>query len=232
MSGKVSSKIVTDGLVLNLDGANPKSYMSGSTIWDDLTYYKNNGTLTNGPTFDTNNGGSIVFDGVNDYINLGTSIGKLVQFTISVWLKPNNWNNCGIVFSSNTGGGQGPTHWGLWGRGGGNIEVFVSNGITLQVANTNLPWSSLGVPTSSYTNIVITINGLNISLFKNSIQVGSNIIQTVQQSGIMYDLCIGKNPADTGYFYNGLISNTYIYNRALSPSEVLQNYNALKNRFI
>ena len=65
MSGKVSSKIVTDGLVLYLDSGNPNSYTSGSTIWNDLTNINNNVNLINGPTFDTNNGGSIFFDGTN-----------------------------------------------------------------------------------------------------------------------------------------------------------------------
>jgi len=59
--------IVTDGLVFAVDAANPSSYVSGSTIWKDQTVNQNDGTLTNGPTFDSGNGGSIVFDGVDDY---------------------------------------------------------------------------------------------------------------------------------------------------------------------
>ena len=66
--------VVYNGLVLYLDAANNKSYVSGSTSWNDLTGNKNVGTLTNGPTFNTGSGGSIVFDGVDDYVNLGTSI--------------------------------------------------------------------------------------------------------------------------------------------------------------
>jgi len=58
--------ISDDGLVLSLDAANTKSYINGSTTWTDLSRRGNNGTLINGPTFDSTNLGSIVFDGVND----------------------------------------------------------------------------------------------------------------------------------------------------------------------
>ena len=61
--------IVTNGLVLNLDAANPRSYPPAynGTTWFDLSGNSNNGTLTNGPTYNTGSGGSIVFDGVDDY---------------------------------------------------------------------------------------------------------------------------------------------------------------------
>ncbi len=62
--------IVTNGLVLYLDASNTKSYVSGSTTWSDVSRSGNNGTLINGPTFNSANGGSIVFDGTNDYVDL------------------------------------------------------------------------------------------------------------------------------------------------------------------
>lgn len=220
--------IITDQLILNLDAGDPASYPGSGTTWYDLTSNNNDGTLVNGVVYSS---GSMIFDGVNDFVNLGTSIGKLPQFTISVWLKPSNWNNCGIVFSSNTGGGQAATHWGLWGRVGGNIEVWVSDGLSYQSANTSLSWSSSDVPNSSFTNIVITVDGSNIRIFKNSIQIGSDITQTISQSGTAYDLFIGENPADSGYFYEGSISDVLMYSKALSSTEVIQNFNAQKSRY-
>jgi hypothetical protein len=82
--------VVTDGLVLSLDAANIKSYVSGSTTWYDKSGNGNNGTLTNGPTFDSNNGGNLVFNGTNQYIDCGSS--SLLNFgtgnyTIGVWFK-------------------------------------------------------------------------------------------------------------------------------------------------
>ena len=68
MAFSYSPKIITDGLVLYLDAANPYSYVSGSTVWNDISRTMTSGSLINGPTFSSANNGSIVFDGVNDYV--------------------------------------------------------------------------------------------------------------------------------------------------------------------
>jgi hypothetical protein len=79
-----SGKIVTSGLVLALDAADKNSYPGSGTTWTDLSGNGNNGTLVNGPTFSSANGGSIVFDGVDDYVTCGTNSSTLVSsMTIS-----------------------------------------------------------------------------------------------------------------------------------------------------
>ena len=92
MAFNYSPKIVTNGLVLCLDAGNVKSYVSGSTTWTDLSPTQKNGILTNGPTFNSSNGGSIVFDGVDDYIN--SSFAAPASETIIVWAKSalSAWN--------------------------------------------------------------------------------------------------------------------------------------------
>ena len=79
--------VVYNGLVLYLDAANNKSYVSGSTSWLDLTpNQSNSGSLTNGPTFNTGSGGNIVFDGTNDYIDFyASSLGTTT--TVELWAK-------------------------------------------------------------------------------------------------------------------------------------------------
>ena len=84
--------IVTNGLVLNLDAANPRSYPQpyNGTAWQNIAPVSSSlvGTLTNGPTFNSSNGGSIVFDGVDDncvlgiVLNMGTN-----SLTINTWFK-------------------------------------------------------------------------------------------------------------------------------------------------
>ena len=87
--------IITNGLVLALDAANTKSYVSGSTVWRDLSGNNNSGSLTNGPTFNSANGGSIVFDGVDDYCVNSLSNGFTAAMTIITIAKSTNstWNN-------------------------------------------------------------------------------------------------------------------------------------------
>lgn len=79
-------KIVTDGLVLALDAADTNSYTSGSTTWRDMSGNGNNSTLTNGPTFDSGNGGSIVFDRVDDYANFYAP-NLTTTTTVEMWTK-------------------------------------------------------------------------------------------------------------------------------------------------
>ena len=80
-------RTITDGLVLCLDAANTKSYPGSGTTWTDLSGRGNTGTLTNGPTYSSANGGSIVFDGTDDIVN--TSYVSSNAFTWSVWFKTN-----------------------------------------------------------------------------------------------------------------------------------------------
>ena len=80
-----SPRIVTDGLVLYLDAANNRSYPGTGTTWSDLVG-SNNGTLNNGPTFSGANGGSIVFDGSDDYINMGDILSAPSSLSIFSWV--------------------------------------------------------------------------------------------------------------------------------------------------
>ena len=85
--------IITDGLVLALDAANSRSYPGTGTTWSDLSGNGNSGTLTNGPTFNSGNGGSIVFDGVDDNISFSGntfnySPGTSGEVSLEIWVYP------------------------------------------------------------------------------------------------------------------------------------------------
>ena len=111
MSVSYNSSIVTNGLVLCLDAGNPRSYPGSGTAWYDVSGNNKTGTLVNGPSYNSSNGGSFVFDGVDDYVNVnnfnvshGTS-----NFTYSCWAylsgKPSlgtifengSWTNCILI---------------------------------------------------------------------------------------------------------------------------------------
>ena len=86
MSVEGGPDIVTNGLVLYLDAANNRSIVSGSTTWFDLSRNGNTGSLINGPTYSSANGGSIVFDGANDYVACG-NLTTLNNMSIGMWVK-------------------------------------------------------------------------------------------------------------------------------------------------
>ena len=93
--------LIQDGLVLSLDASDRNSYVSGSTTWFDLSGNNYNGSLINGPTFNTGSGGNIIFDGTNDEVTIGSKNGASFvdtdNMTLSVFLKINNKNVAGVL---------------------------------------------------------------------------------------------------------------------------------------
>lgn len=211
-----SPKIVTSGLVLCLDAANKLSYPSTGTSWYDLSGNNNNGTLTNGPTFNGGNGGCIVFDGVDDYVNNSQlTITGNQSFSWGAWIRPTATGT--PVFFGNNSTGLGMVSY--WDSANNKVRVGTWGFDRLTSGTTILPstwgytfWTWNGTTLTSYTNGIAdgTATGFSFNI--------SNIYTTI------------GNAVNSQYF-NGRISQTFIYNRALSASEVLQNYNANKTRF-
>jgi|688.fasta_scaffold81874_4 hypothetical protein len=226
--------IVTNGLVLYLDAANSISYVSGSTIWRDLSG-NNNGTLTNGPTFDSGNGGSIVFDSTDDYVNVPTAanLNLTSQGTISVWINPSTVTQglfAGLV-AKNSGGSVNLQSYTLSWR-------QVSGAFIAQICNGSGTYDEIFAPLPTvanvWYNIVFTWNGSQLVLYNNSVVIGTTT-QTINNQILSTDLTIGgftyKGAGGGGEPFNGKIANVKIYNKGLSAQEVLQNYNATKYRF-
>ena len=89
---KGGSKIVTDGLILYYDGANPNSLFNSGTKFNDLSGSNYVGTLYNGASYVTDNGGGVSFDGLDDTIDLGTILDGVIAgtsptYTVQVWVK-------------------------------------------------------------------------------------------------------------------------------------------------
>ena len=226
--------IVRDGLVLALDTANPTSYPGSGVIWKDQTINQNNGTLTNGPTFSEDGGGSIVFDGVNDTTNFGNILNiGLNSWTMSCWVK--------FTTGSGTFGIMGKTSYrSNIGRytlyvDGGNIYALFQPSVNAICSTSITPYLD-----NKFHNLCMTINRTNfLTLYIDGMVKGipTNISSTsnINLNTSTDFLYIGSYANNTGqlpsFFLNGGIANASIYNRALSSSEILQNYNALKSRF-
>jgi hypothetical protein len=239
---------VTNGLVLSLDAANVKSYTSGSTTWRDLSGNNNSGSLVNGPTFSSDSGGSIVFDGTNDFITCGnrSNIQTFSQITLNTWVKFSGLDYVGSTgnlvgfMGKGTPDGAPPTpNTGFWfsydnrlNRSKFTYTCFGNTAGGYAGGNNNFDNKSYRFINSVWYNITVTVNTSSIgSLFINGEQLGaSNTFSGLTISNSVNDLYIGRIEY-TGYNFNGNIANSQIYNRALTASEVLQNYNAQKSRF-
>lgn len=216
-------KIVTNGLVLYLDAANKKSYPGTGTAWTDLSGLGNTGTLTNGPTFNSGNGGSIVFDGVNDRIELGTPNSLIFtgNITIECWVKSTTASGVMLI----TGNWILPSsfNYGLFWNDTGS-----SSGLALLVSNSFVRLTTNPYIDGKWHHLCgVCVPGGISRLFVDSVQVASQSGGSISNSS--YRWLIGSG--DNRWPFPGNIGYTKIYNRALSSSEILQNYNATKSRF-
>jgi hypothetical protein len=214
-----SPQIVKDGLVLLLDAANTKSYPGSGTTWFDRSGNGNNGTLVNGPTFDSGNGGSIVFDGVNDDIDLGNSAATQFPHT-SPWTA----SLIGKIISQNTSF-PGFLIKGSSGAGGSGVLFFYTGANTLFIKHNNIQ-PSVSISSTSPFFVSWVHNGDGSTL----IYVNGNYITagpTLSLTDTTNSLRLGRGDA----YGNVAIYNFSKYNRALTASEILQNYNAIKGRF-
>lgn len=234
MSFSNGPTVVTNGLVLSLDAGDRNSYVSGSTTWLDLAG-TNNGTLTNGPTFNTGSGGSIVFDGANDYINqtLNTS-SFTTEATLIMFLKltnatPSNPSETGIERLSADSGKQ-ASHY-PWIDGSAYFGTFQTGGIRVN----SISLSSTINRTNWHMITITSSPGVNNWKFYQNTELrhsdnGSDAV-SFSTDGV-YNFGRSQTYLDSNlYPINGNIATIQLYNRALSASEIQQNYNALKGRF-
>ena len=228
--------IITNGLIFNADAGFTPSYPTTGTTWYDVSSGGNNGTLTNGPTFNSANNGSIVFDGVDDYVDCGNpSVLRPSTFTSITWIYNTDsdgrqqgvfcsyselmvagffyqiWNsphNVRYVLGANTGGGAG-LYTDITGSTTINLNTWYQIAVTYD-----------GTTMKSYVNGALDINtnpgnGLGYDAVNNKVIIGGTYTKS---SGVVSR-------------FKGNISNSFMYNRSLSASEVLQNYNVTKSRF-
>jgi hypothetical protein len=241
MAGRIAyyGGIVRDGLVLNLDAAKPDSYPRTGTTWRDISGNQRNGTLINGPTFNPDNGGSIVFDGVDDNVLFGDVL-DLGTNNITV----NQWVNLSSIGTSQTflskaraapqnyrysTGLAGPSNNRLasfmQGNGGSDIQPYGSTTLS-----TNTWFMATYVFTRS-SSISIYYNGIQESLTGNATISQWNNLDFQSNNPFRIGSYTASNNTTPISLTNGRIGITQVYFRALTAQEVLQNYNATKGRF-
>lgn len=208
--------IMTSGLVLNLDAANAASYSGTGTSWLDLSGNNNTGSLLNGPLFNSLNSGGIAFDGINDMIQGVSNVPISNAFTISAWVKHNSVGSAIQRYITISPEIAVLRYSGLTGK----LHFYLKTSGTLkhiEISNT--------ISANQYYYVVGTWDGTTATLYCNKVSIGSSTPGGTLDTPSLYNLSSGTESLD------GFIYNTSIYNRALSQSEITQNYNALRNRY-
>jgi len=215
--------IVTDGLVFCIDAGNTHSYISGSSTATDLIYNAEC-TLENDVVPEPNSW-DFDFDGTDTWITIPNSdvINLKTKYTLMAWINPTSVAGWDAIIYKN---GNESYHFGIDPDGYIQGGVYDSNWKTFR-SNTNI------LTTGTWQHAALTWDNASTTIiaYKNSIVAGSNTsFGPFTLSGNSDDAYIGKQHGTTNY-YNGKLNLPLIYNRALTASEILQNYNSQKSRF-
>lgn len=228
MAISYNTSTVRNGLVLHLDAANRKSYPGSGSAWIDLGPYVTDGTLMNGPTFDTGDNGSIVFDGTNDYatfshnaiFSFGSS-GFTFDFFINVPLSASTSRR---LFQKGVAG-QSNLEYFFNINSTGNLTAGTSTTGTTQTATTTSP---VQVKDNAWTHVALVKSGTSVIFYKDGIsEFTSTLDLTIRQAGGLEYI----GGASSSNFFIGEMSSVKVYNRALTDQEVKQNFEALRGRY-
>ena len=207
--------IVTDGLILNLDAGSLLSYAGSGNSWVDVSKNNNTGLLVNGPTYSGSGvTGALVFDGTNDYVTLGKDILSTV-YTISAWfmLGDQASNRMQIIFDSSYSGI-------LMNKNGG--EFYYKN-VSSYLLNFSYSFNF-----NTWYNIT-AVNASN----KKSIYINGSLVASVFDNSSyepVNNFVIGSNSGNVEFLL-GKVAGVIAYNRALTASEIYQNFNAMRSRY-
>ena len=216
--------VVQSGLVINLDAGDPLSYPGTGILWTDLTGNGNNGTLVNGPTFNSANGGSVVFDGINDNVTFPYTISLTNKITVEVWVNLNSTN----PFA---------TGW-ILGRESSYRLIYANGSFTWVCATTSNSWYSAPTVVTASTpgatagifQVVGTYDGKRNRIYVNGVlkTTGGELSGNILNINAYNLFKTGATNVDYG---KGKLYLHRFYNKALSEKEVSQNFYATKERF-
>ena len=218
----VDGGIVTTNLSMFLDAGNASSYPGSGTAWTDLSGNSRNGTLTNGPTYTSADGGSIVFDGANDFVQCSGSI-TATAATFVIWIRRNGSQDDfdGIIYSRSATA-TGISFFGITNK----ISYTWNNAV-----NTYTWDSGLTIPDLTWCMIVVSVTSTSATAYlcqSSGITSATNIVS--HTSTVLDDIRIGQDNL-ASRFFNGRIAVAQIYNIALSAEQVSQNFAADRSRF-
>jgi len=238
MSFDNGPKVVTNGLVLSLDAADRNSYPGSGTTWIDLSGNGYTGTLINGPTYSTNNGGNLLFDGSDDYVTSNTSLPLITNdITLIVFANIISFSNRNFLLSK--------------------YQTTTPYGFVFEVGTDSTNWTNTmrfyaqgndaccsvdyrgSVQLTNNTTYMFTVQfktSTSIQMFYNLTEMTATHANASWASVTGWTngtnvYSVGALPPPVGVYSNYRIYNTLVYNRILTFSELTQNYNALKSRF-
>jgi hypothetical protein len=223
MSGKIANKIITNGLVLYVDAANKASYSGYNNTWNDISKNGTIGTLVQNPTFNSANGGYLTFNGTNQSVNGVDSkgllnVGASGSVTIEAFVSPTVINSYFFSYGYNTGGAFVSYAIGI----SSTFTTAIQTGVTSTYGGS--------IPSNQWTSVTVSL-GTGGYRYINGSPISSVSDLTATPADTNGYWSIGALNSSNSNLFTGRIACVRVYNRVLSAAEVLQNYNATKDRF-
>jgi len=222
------SGIVTNNLRMHLDAGNVNSYPGSGTAWTDLIS-GNDATLKNGVGYSSSDGGHLILDGTNDYIdaNIFTIPAKI---TVSVWLSADHFGSTQQILTSDKSTRPRIRNWQFRIDSNGKVRAIgfhTSGSNNIQLVTTST------LSANTWTQVSFTIDGTNMKIYFNGVQQATtSFAHDILGNGSTGDTAIGtRNQVSPRDFFDGKIAVALVYSEALSATELTQNYNALQSRF-
>lgn len=225
-------KLVKEGLIFQVDPANPKSYLNTDTSCFDLTNNGYDGELINGASFSTNNKGTFTFDGIDGYIDINSALSSQLtnDFTYSIWARVNsndNFNSHGLI---------------------GNLSHLQDSGVSITIDHNETNADSFVINAHTASNpvsLVIEIGNLSVLDWINYVLTKEGDVynayinlqfltswEKIIPSSSINEFFIGKSRrSEDNKFLYGEVSNVLVYDKVLSLEEIKQNYISFKSRF-
>jgi len=210
-----------DGLKLYLDAGNKRSYDANTNVWYDMSKNGNNGTIFSSPIY---NSKSLFFDGIDDYINMSQP---------NITFSPNIWTICVLMKPGSltsrflTPNSVGVDQYLQYDHVSQNIDVHIAESPNTNERNRSTTNNSIPIDIWSY--VCVSINDLNIKIYVNGL-LNSEYNETITIAGWSNQWRLGQRGNST-HWYLGNIAVLQVYDKILMPSEVKQNFNALRGRF-
>jgi hypothetical protein len=221
---RFANTIVQQGLVLNLDAGNPYSYAGAGAAWYDVSGNGYVSSLTNTQTYNSDNGGSINFNGSTESVSAGPNSNLfLADMTAEVWIKITAMSGDWVRI---IGTGSDPRTFGLWYYVNGRI-LWQRTGSS--AVNPEIFPATPVLTVGSWAHVAATTIGMSHVLYLNGVSIGTNPSAGGPWGNSNTAITIGY----AGYhaYSNSNIASARLYTRGLSAAEILQNYNATKGRF-
>jgi hypothetical protein len=244
MAGRVSyyGGIVKDNLILDLDAGKLDSYNRTGTIWNDISGRNSNGTLTNfgGQFWSSTNGGSILFDGIDSYVNCGDVPFRITNYNFTLelvfYFNGNNYTNTPLIgkrsavvpFNSYT---IGINNGNPYAGGTGKVLIVFLRDDSNPNSTSFDRVLTYTLPSAGIYHVVVTNSSGQAQLWVNGVLRTTSTVALVSGNFNVtgYNFRVGNYY--TASYWNEKIYLSRMYNITLSSTQISQNYNAIKNRF-